>query len=69
MEKARATPFIDLETFRGQMGLAEGEYKTMSNFKARVLDVAVNEINEKPIFLLPITNKNKGVLLPPLNSL
>ncbi len=46
-KKARATPFIDLETFRGQMGLAEGEYKTMSNFKARVLDVAVNEINEK----------------------
>lgn len=46
-KKALATPFIDVETFRGQMGVLEGEYKTMSNFKARVLDLAVKEINEK----------------------
>ena len=31
------------------MGLDDGEYRDMSNFKKRVLDLAVNEINEKQI--------------------
>ena len=58
--KALATPFIDVETFRGQMGVLEGEYKTMSNFKARVLDLAVKEINEKQTWMLLTFNKRRG---------
>ena len=42
------TPVFELSLFRGQMGLNDDEYKIMGNFKLRVLDLAVNEINEKP---------------------
>ena len=42
------TPVFELSLFRGQMGLNDDEYKDMSNFKKRVLDLAINEINEKP---------------------
>ena len=41
------TPVFELSLFRGQMGLNDDEYKDMSNFKKRVLDLAINEINEK----------------------
>ena len=43
------TPMFDLAIFRQQLGLADNEYKAMCNFKIRVLDLAVNEINEKLI--------------------
>ena len=59
-KKARATPFIDLETFRGQMGLSEGEYKAMSDLKKRVLDVAINEINEKTDINVTYYQNKKG---------
>ena len=35
-----------LDVFRFKLGLAEGEYAKMANFKARVLDTALNQINE-----------------------
>lgn len=40
------TPTFELKTFRDQLGLGINEYKTMSNFKKNVLDLAVNQINE-----------------------
>jgi plasmid replication initiation protein len=40
------TPMFELEDFRFKLGLAEGEYAKMANFKARVLDTALNQINE-----------------------
>ena len=43
------TPVFELSLFRGQMGLNDGEYKAMNDFKKRVLDLAVKEINEKLI--------------------
>lgn len=43
----RKTPPFALDTFRGQMGLEDGDYERMSDFKRRVLDAAVKEINEK----------------------
>ena len=46
---AGKTPVFELSLFRGQMGLNDDEYKIMGNFKLRVLDLAVNEINEKQI--------------------
>ena len=45
---AGKTPVFELSQFRGQLGLDDDEYKIMGNFKLRVLDLAVNEINEKP---------------------
>lgn len=43
---ARKTPLIPLEEFRLKLGVIEGQYATMSNFKTRVLDLAVSQINE-----------------------
>ncbi|MBU5618078.1 replication initiation protein RepM [Psychrobacter sp. TAE2020] len=44
---AKKTPMFDLEIFRGQLGLGVTDYKKMNDFKKRVLDLAVNEINDK----------------------
>ena len=43
----KKTPIFELETFRGQLGLEVNQYKRMSDFKRRVLDYAVAEINAK----------------------
>ncbi|MBE0443433.1 replication initiation protein [Psychrobacter sp. FME13] len=45
--EAKKTPLFDLETFRGQLGIGLKEYKRMSDFKRRVLDMAIKEINDK----------------------
>ena len=57
--KAKKAKF-DLEIFRGQLGLGVNEYKQMSDFKRRVLDVAVNEINEKSDLKVSYENAKKG---------
>ena len=57
--KAKKATF-DLEIFRGQLGLGVNEYKQMSDFKRRVLDLAVNEINEKSDLKVSYTNIKKG---------
>ena len=46
--------------FRGQLGLESDEYQTMSNFKKRVLNLAVEEINEKSDLNVSYTQKKKG---------
>lgn len=46
-KSAKKTPSFELEIFRGQMGLGINEYTRMSDFKRRVLDLAVSEINDK----------------------
>lgn len=40
------TPQFAIEDFRNKIGVGEDEYKTMSNFKKNVLDIALNQINE-----------------------
>lgn len=40
-----STGIIELERLRNQLGVAENEYKRMHHFKARVLDLAINQIN------------------------
>lgn len=40
------TPMITLDDLRTRLGIEEDQYKLMSNFKSRVLDHAVKEINE-----------------------
>jgi plasmid replication initiation protein len=39
-------PEINLNDFRNKMGLASNEYKLMHNFKNRVLEPAIKQINE-----------------------
>ncbi|WP_201618390.1 replication initiation protein RepM [Psychrobacter urativorans] len=57
---AKKTPVFELDKFRGQLGVADEEYKAMSNFKIRVLDLAVEEINEKSDLNISYTQKKKG---------
>lgn len=40
-------PDFELEVFRGQLGLGVNDYKRLCDFKRRVLDHAVKEINQK----------------------
>ena len=40
------TPPITIENLRTRLGIEKHQYKTMGNFKNRVLDHAINEINE-----------------------
>ena len=59
-KEAKKTPVCDLNTFRGQLGLGVNEYKVMGNFKLRVLDMAVNEINEKTDLKVSYEQTKKG---------
>jgi len=40
------TPIIEIHDFRSKLGLLETEYKAMCDFKKRVLDPAIKQINE-----------------------
>lgn len=59
-KKAKSTPVFDLEKFRGQLGLGVNEYKRMYDFKQRVLDVGVKEINEKSNLKVSYEQKKDG---------
>ena len=39
------TPIIDINDFRSKLGLVENEYKAMCDFKKRVLEPAIKQIN------------------------
>ncbi len=41
------TPLFELEIFRKQLGLEPNQYNLMHNFKKRVLETSIKEINEK----------------------
>ena len=59
-KQAKKTPMFELQEFRGQLGVEDDEYKAMSNFKIRVLDLAVDEINEKSDLNIKYSQKKKG---------
>ena len=40
------TPQITVEDLRNRLGVVKGEYERMSNFKSRVLDYSIEQINE-----------------------
>lgn len=46
MEVCRKTPVYELNKFRSQLGIGVNEYIRMEAFKRRVLDIAVDQINE-----------------------
>ena len=61
--KAKKTPLFELETFRGQLGLGVNDYQRMSDFKRRVLDNAVAEINDKTDLKISYTQeKHKSTI-------
>ena len=57
---AKQTPLFDLEKFRDQLGVEVNEYKAMCDFKKRVLQVAINEINEKSDIKISYEQVKKG---------
>ena len=57
---AKKTPMFELQEFRGQLGVEDDEYKAMSNFKIRVLDLAIEEINAKSDLNVSYAQKKKG---------
>lgn len=54
---------FELGVFRGQLGVEVNEYKAMSDFKKRVLNLAVNEINEKSDLKVSYEQVKKGVAI------
>lgn len=57
---AKKTPVFELMHFREQLGVEPTEYKLMSDFKKRVLNVAVNEINETTDLKISYEQKKEG---------
>ena len=60
---AKKTPIFKLDIFRGQLGIGVNEYKRMSDFKRRVLDLAVNEINEKSDLKVSYEQEKQGAVI------
>ncbi len=54
------TPIFDLQSFRQQLGVEDTQYKTMSNFKSRVLDPSVKQINEHTDIKVTYEQKKEG---------
>lgn len=54
------TPIFELGEFRNKLGVEPNEYTRMSNFKPRVLDVAVDQINELSNIRVKVTQHKKG---------
>lgn len=59
-KEAKKTPIFELTIFRSQLGIDITEYKRMGNFKSRVLDLAVREINEKTDIKISYEQIKKG---------
>lgn len=57
---AKKTPLLELDCFRQQLGVGVDEYKLMSNFKKRVLDLAVKEINETSDLTVSYEQEKRG---------
>lgn len=59
-KSAKKTPVFELMQFREQLGIEPNEYKLMSDFKKRVLNVAVDEINEVSDLKVSYEQEKKG---------
>ena len=57
---AKKTPVFELEKFRDQLGISSEEYKAMNDFKKRVLQVGIDEINEKSDIEVSYEQVKKG---------
>ena len=54
------TPIIEIGEFRSRIGLQEHEYKPMNNFKNRVLEPAIKQINEHTDITAAYEQHKKG---------
>lgn len=54
------TPLIELEDFRRKIGVLEDEYTRMGNFKDRVLNLSLSQINEYTDILVKCEQHKKG---------
>jgi len=59
-KNAKNTPVFELKLFREQLGLSDDEYTRMDNFKKRVLDSSVEEINDKSDVKVSYKQVKKG---------
>jgi plasmid replication initiation protein len=57
---AGKTPVIELQEFRKRLGVLDGEYKVMADFKRRVIEVAVTQINEHTDIAVSYEQHKKG---------
>ncbi len=54
------TPIIEIHDFRSKLGLLETEYKAMCDFKKRVLDPAIKQINEHTDITIKVEQHKAG---------
>jgi len=59
-KKVRQTPWFEIPVFRKLMGVAEKKYTQFSDFKRRVIDAAVKEVNEHAQINLNVELKQEG---------
>lgn len=57
------TPEFSLAEFRSQLGLLDGEYTAMNNFKKYVLELAVKQINEHTDIKLDYEQHKRGRII------
>lgn len=57
----KKTNVYEIDNFRNQLGLGVTEYKQMNNFKARVLDIAVDQINKNSDITVKYEQHKRGV--------
>ena len=60
MENVGHIPFIEIEQLRGQLGVEPKQYKIISNFKLRVLDVAVEQVNQHSDYTIKYEQHKQG---------
>lgn len=56
----KVTPVFELEDFRNKLGVGVDEYVKMNNFKARVLDIAIKQINEHTDITIKVEQHKQG---------
>lgn len=59
-KSAKKTPILELISFREQLGIGINEYQRMDHFKIRVLDLAIDEINDKTDIVVTYIQHKKG---------
>lgn len=53
-------PVISLNDFRSRLGILDNEYKAMNNFKSRVLDISIKQINEHTDIVVSYEQHKQG---------
>ena len=53
-------PFMSVAELRNSLGVQEGKYPLLANFKMRVLDIAVNQINETTDYKIEYEQHKEG---------